>query len=265
MRLFLIVLFFVFHTVSCNDTVELANKLNSLEYRDSIAIVHVVKTWQDNKFDYFNSDLSEPPYNLKNGKIAILVLKGYYSPDKKKIVTWFTEKTPNNDDFKTDSGYYYFSNCIIGVRDDTNKIFKFMLFNQQMCEAAELTWIIECMSNYFFSKMKEDYTRLYARYYNSYYGGKLHSLENIYTDKSIYQQYGYNLQDKDFWDRSLLWYKGSRIKGYENEELIEWATEPNLHNSDSNRIFIKYPKIEYPDSILKLYPESCKELKKNEK
>ncbi|OGU60674.1 MAG: hypothetical protein A2X64_08090 [Ignavibacteria bacterium GWF2_33_9] len=239
----------------------MANKLNALEYRDSIAIVHVVRTWQDRRFEYFSDKKSEP-WNLKNGKIEIIILRGFYGPDKKKIVTWFTEKIPNNDGYSLDSGYYYNSNCIIGVRDDTNKIFKFMLFEQQMCEAAELTWIIECMSNYFFSKMKEDYTRLYARYYNSYYGGKLHSLENIYTDKSIYQEYGYNLQDKEFWDRSLLWYKGSRIKGYENEELIEWATEPDLHNSDSNRIFIKYPKIEYPDLILKLYPESYKEVKK---
>ncbi len=117
----------------------------------------------------------------------------------------------------------------------------------------------------FFQKMKEDITRIYAKYYNPNYGGKLRSTENLNTDKSIYQEFGYNLQDKEFWEKSLIWYKGSRIKGYENDELIEWATEPDLYNSDSSRIFKNYPKINYPDSILKLYPASYKELREGQK
>mgnify|MGYP006948864576 CR=1 FL=1 len=39
-----------------------------------------------------------------------------------------------------------------------------------------------------------------------------------------------------------------------------------IYNSaNSNRIFRRYPKINYPDSILNLYPASYKELKESRK
>jgi hypothetical protein len=249
----LVYIIFTIPTVSCNlfeSDSDLINKMNTLERRDSLSISHVAKTWVDSSFMYF-SDHKEPPFNLRNGKVEVIVLTGFYSPDRKKILSWFTEKVPNNDGFATDSGYYYFSNCMLGIRDDTSKIFKFGIFDQQMCEAAELEWIINCMSKYFFNKMKKDFTRIYAKYYNSYYGGNLGSKDNLNTDKSIYQEFGYNLQEPEFWERSLIWYKGSKIKGYDNFDLAEWATPSDtITNRD---VFIRYPKISYPDSILKLY------------
>jgi hypothetical protein len=228
--------------------------MNTLDRRDSLAIVHVIKTWQDSGFSYFERNLKEPPYNLKSGKIEVYVLTGFYSPDREKILSWFAEKIPNNDDFKTDSGYYYYSNCMIGIRDDTSKMFKLMLFDEQMCEAAELEWIINCMSKYFFHKMKKDRTRIYARYYNQYYGGGLRSdcKDELNSEKSIYQEFGYNLQEPEFWERSLIWYKGSKIKGYDNYDLMEGAV-PQDTITGRKRIFINYPRITYPDSILNLY------------
>ncbi len=153
-RFFLKFLFvFSFITTSCqeNDTIDLCNKLNKLEYRDSLAIVQVVKTWQDSRFEYF-SNLTESPFYLEENRINIIILNGFYSFDKKKILTWFVRKVPNNDEEQSETGFIYYSNCIIGKREDTNKVFKFMLFDQQRCEAPNIDWILKCMSQYFFKK-----------------------------------------------------------------------------------------------------------------
>ena len=67
-----------------------------------------------------------------------------------------------------------------------------------------------------------------------------------YTDKNtpyIYKDFGYNLQDPEFWDKSLMWQRGATVEGCYNFQLYglkkEWITPP----------------IDYPQEILDLYSE----------
>jgi hypothetical protein len=152
----------------------------------------------------------------------------------------------------------YGARSIIGFRDDTNSIWNLYplgIFSVECCLSRQSAFY--SMSQYYFYKM-----RTHAVYWVNKknvntikYNGKfepqsadkeMKSIDSLNgTQDDVLEDFGYNLQDKDFWNRSLLWEKGARVKGYYLFQLNG--------NGGTAIDQIHLPKINYPDSILKLY------------
>jgi len=265
---FTLILFILLNVVACinkNDTngVTYSNKISfqTTEYRDSIFILYTVKEWGKLNWQYFE-DYSRM-YKITNDNVEYFISRVFYNEDKKKMIGWIGEKVPNaetivkySNEAKNnricplagDTVYHLWS--VIGLRDSTNQIWKIYPLQQVKltCFKSKENAINQ-LEDYFFNKMKEDAENVSKKYLDKNYGGKVRydlerkTIELGYGDKNselIDKNYGYNLNDKYFWEKSLLWQKGATIKGFYNFQLF---------GMDS----LKLPAISYPDSILQLY------------
>lgn len=227
-------------------------RMQRIEARDSIFVVYTVKEWH--KKDWWTYHDYSRMYKMTNDDIEYFIGGAFYSPDKRKIIVWIGEKLPNATSLEmtrpkpeynricpTEGDTIYRLDALIGIRDSINQLWKLYPLELKMaicCVSKEQA--ISILGKYFFVQMK--YHKM-ARMIQS--GEKKGELESV--------PLGYNLQDKDFWDKCWLFQKDTvgsyglypfQIYGYDyrgRKKCIKCADPFNP------------PAIDYPEEILKLY------------
>lgn len=233
-----------------------------IEYRDSLFILYTVKEW--GKLNWWTWQDYSQMHKITNEQVEYFIGGIFYSSDKKKVIVWVGEKVPNAETIKVysaenmevnklcpnGSDTVYSMSALIGYREDINQVWKLYPFDQQQATCYDRKEkVINELGQYYFEKMKEHSVYVSKKYLDGNYGGEVrYDLEKKiiklgYGDKNnslILKNFGYNLQDKGFWEKSLIWQKGATVKGYYDFQLrgVE-AFEP--------------PFIIYPENILKLY------------
>ena len=260
---FLLAVFIVL-TFNCSCQNKQFKKLNTfdtiksskMEYRDSMYIIYTIKTWMDANFDSYH-DYSKDNPEIKKNDVKFEIIKTFYSPDKLKLFCWLSIREKNNIDCSRPQGFYYSSSDIIGFRNSTKELWK--LYPLELMKAGCFDTqdeILNQLGQYYFVEMKNHSEDVNKIYLDKNFGGKVRydleqqTINDGYGDKNnpnILKDYGYNLQDKDFWTKSLIWQKGARIKG-----LYNFQTLGNVQ-PDEDKVELLTPKVNYPDSILKLY------------
>lgn len=249
--------------MSCNNNSLVSNyKENKLIYRDSVQIFYTLNQWKIENFWIWGArpDL----YKIKDEDLVFLPYAVFYSPDSLKILIWVQDKMPNaqhikkySEDLKLNricpnSGdtIYGFTG-IIGIRENKNDLWDIYNFEEQKvicCSKPENG--IPTMENYYFRRMKYDADFVDIRRLDSNFGGKVnykdYKADTIKYKKDylylISKEYGYNLQDEGFWEKSLLWQKGVIL-----DSLYLFQTQKHYP--------IEKPKVEYPEEILRLFNE----------
>jgi hypothetical protein len=256
---FLIISFLIIISTSCAVTSKVNTfnnfAVNKLQYKDSVYLVFTAKAWAKVNFDVYNDDLLHS--NEATRTPFYKVLRAFYSPDSLKIIGWVEKKMENGHGCDRPQGFSYSATSIIGFRDNVKKPWNLYPFNltQAVCFDTQDV-VLNQMGKYYFQKMKDHSEYVNKKFLDPYYGGKVrYDVENQvikmgYGDKNapvIGKNFGYNLQDKDFWTKSLIWQKGARIPG-----LYNFQTKGNVM-PDQKDIEVITPKITYPDSILRMY------------
>ncbi|MEO6833364.1 MAG: hypothetical protein ABI378_12520 [Chitinophagaceae bacterium] len=227
-----------------------------LEYRDSLFVFYTIQRWNDSNFDVFEN-LSKM-YKTTNNSIMYFNDGSFYSPDKLKLIVWEGERIPNSATiikYSPDSlsnrmcpssgDTVYNIRVLIGFRPDTNSIWNLFPLNNELVGCFESRKVsINIMGQYYFNKMK-DHTMWRLMQSGQYKG------EEVSTP------YGYNLQDKGFWNKCWLWEKDTitadglypfQKKGY---NYIGYGSNGKLR-----AIPVEPPKISYPRYILNMYGDS---------
>lgn len=237
-------------------------RTQQLETRDSLFILHTVKEWS--KLNWYTFEDYSKMYKMTNEQVKYFIGGTFYSPDKKKILVWIGEKVPNAETITiynknksevnklcpNGADTIYNLSALIGIRDSVNQIWKLYPFNQQAAGCfSSKEEAINVLGQYYFEKMKTHSVDVSKQFLNKQYGGKVrYDLENKTIDLGygdsdsplISKNLGYNLQDKSFWNMSLIWQKGATVEGYYDFQL---------HGMD----LFKIPEVTYPEEILKLY------------
>jgi hypothetical protein len=229
---------------------------SKIQYKDSLYIMYTVQSWSDSNFDLYH-DYSKDGYGIKKEDFKYKILRAFYSPDSLKFFCWIVTREPNTADCKRPQGYSYSSSDIIGFRNSVKEPWKLypLELEKAVCFDNE-NEIMNQLGQYYFQRMKDHSEDVNKKFLDKNYGGKVRydleeqTIKDGYGDKNdpvILKNYGYNLQDKDFWTKSLIWQKGARIPG-----LYNFQTTGNV-TPDEKNVELYTPKITYPDSILKLY------------
>lgn len=271
-----------------NNKVETYDQFRTqqIELRDSLFILHTVKEWSKKNW-YTFEDYSQM-YKMTNSQVEYFIGGIFYSPDRKRVLVWIGQKTPNASSLEVTHSKaelnricpvagdtIYSLTALIGIRDSINEIWRLYPFNQQQaicCKDKEQA--INILGQYYFGQMKSH------QMYRMVQSGKEKGIR-------VLQAYGYNLQDKGFWDKCWLFQKDTvgsydlypfQIKGYdcdkENYQIIS-DTYPDQKRDETNGEYTarngrivrkplreklqdcaepyKPPVIEYPQEILRLY------------
>jgi len=223
----------------------------SYELRDSLYILHTVKELSNqNWYTFTNYSLI---YEISNKDIQYSITDFFYSPDRKKIIVWFSEKLPNartleiyNPDkdhvnmiCPKGSDTIYNMTALIGYRETPESIWHLYPLNlQQAVCLPDLPTGINIMGQYYFSKMKN------------------HAMVRIDQSKEnkgtfILESHGYNLQDDDFWTKCWIWQKDT--VGANNLFPFQVKNYNGYRTCTKCAIPFDIPKIIYPNEILNLF------------
>ena len=223
-----------------------------IEPRDSLFILSTIKEW--GKMNWYTFEDFSNSYKMVNDQIEYFIGGTFYSPDRKKIIVWIGNKKPNAESIQSTRSKpelnricpiagdtIYSMTALIGIRDSIDQLWELYPFNQQQATCYDSKEnVINVLGQYYFEKMKTH------QMYRIMQEGKRKGHKEL-------QAYGYNLQDKDFWDKCWLFQKDSvgsnnlypfQIKGYNynGDKCTRECAEP--YNP---------PEIEYSTEILKLY------------
>jgi len=228
-------------------------RTQKIEPRDSLFILHTVKEWS--KKNWYTFSNYSRMYKVTNEQVEYFIGGTFYSLDKKRILVWVGEKMPNaasiqiynKDDPEvnklcpTGGDIIYNLSALIGDRDSINQTWRLYPFNQQSAGCCvSKKQAINILGKYYFGQMK------------------MHQMERVTQSgkrkgyKEL-QVYGYNLQDKDFWDKCWLFQKDTvgsyglypfQIYGYDDKgnKCTQKSADP-----------FEPPTVDYPEEILKLY------------
>ena len=239
-----------------------------IEYRDSLFILYTLNNFYKNDWESFRDDSKF--YRIDTTKIQYLIERIFYSPDKKKMLVWVITKTPNGPSSEKYSSnpknnylcpnsakIVYDLHALVGFRESKNEKWKIYPYDNLIVVCSNsISEAVELFKKYYFEQMKDHSEYLNKKFLDKNYGGAIRydledeTIKDGYGDKNasvILKNYGYNLQDKDFWTKSLIWQKGARIPG-----LYNFQTTGNV-TPDEKNVELYPPKIVYPNSILKLY------------
>lgn len=256
MRLSAILLFICFQ--SCSQTVATKMEIydqyrtQQIETRDSLFVLHTVKEW--GRLNWWTWGVREDLYHITQNEIEYIFGGTFYNSDKTKILVWVGTKEPNAESIKekqkpldlnricpTGGDTIYSMTALIGFRENLNTIWKLYPFNQKQAVCFDRKEeVINVLGQYYFGQMAEH------KMYRMQQNGKRKGHKEL-------EAYGYNLQDKYFWEKCWLWKKDNvgshglypfQIKGYnyKGDKCDTTCAEP-----------YELPKINYPKEILDLY------------
>jgi hypothetical protein len=228
-----------------------------IEERDSLFILYTIKEWHNNNWWTFR-DYSTL-YQTTNDQVEHFIGGTFYSPDRKKIMVWIGEKMYNaktiennrpklelNRICPTAGDTVYSMSAVIGIRKNVNDSWQLYPFDNRAagCYGSKKGVISE-LGRYYFEKMKIH--KMFKMIQSGENKGRLELTA-----------YGYNLQDKDFWDKCWLFEKDTvgsyglypfQIKGYDRRPYYDKGGRCTQKCADP----YNSPAIEYPEEILKLY------------
>lgn len=226
-----------------------------LEYRDSLLVFYTVNTWSKINWDIYGGD--QRMYRMEDSDIKYFIGGTFYSPDKLKLITWVGTNEPNAEsrevyDKKNNKSnklcpssswdIVYGMSALVGFRNSVDEVWMLYPLDNQMADCCRnKEKAINIMGQYYFEKMK---------------GHSMWRLMQSGPQKGeeVSTPYGYNLQDKGFWEKCWLWEKDTitadglypfQKKGYNH---IGYGADRKMRADP-----VIPPKIEYPDYILKLF------------
>ena len=228
-------------------------RTQQIELRDSLFVLYTVKEWGKKNW-YTFTDYSQM-YKMTNEQVEYFLAGTFYSPDRKRILVWVGEKKPNAATIVTYSkdnpevnklcpngkDVVYSLSALIGMRDSVNQTWKLYPFDQQQATCYDSKdEVINVLGRYYFVRMKTDEMPRIMQ------SGERKGYKEL-------QAYGYNLQDKDFWDKCWLFQKDTigsyglypfQIRGYSDQG-----------QKCTPKYAVPYdpPPIDYPEEILRLY------------
>jgi hypothetical protein len=227
-------------------------RTQQIERRDSLFISYTVKEWGKKK--WYSWAVRTDMYKMTFEDVHYFIAGTFYSPDKKIILAWVGAKMPNaaatesysekpelNKLCPDGADTIYTLSVLIGYRDSVNDTWKMFPFDQKAAGCFDSKdKVINVLGQYYFGQMKTH--QMYRMVQNGRRKGHLEL-----------EAYGYNLQDKDFWDKCWLFQKDTvgsyglypfQIKGYNynGDKCTRECAEP-----------YKPPIVDYPEEILKLY------------
>ena len=251
----------VFSIQGCGKRIKNINKVETfdqfrteqIESRDSLFILYTVKEWS--KLNWYTFEDYSKMYKISNNQIEYFIGGTFYSPDKKKILVWVGEKIPNaktieiyntqkpevNKICPNGADTIYTLTALIGYRNSVNSTWKLYPFNQQqgMCSSTKEE-VINILGEYYFKQMKTN------KMYRIIQEGK----KKGYKES---QAYGYNLQDKDFWEKSWLFQKDT-VGSYNLYPFQIYGYDDKGNKCDKNSAKpYELPSIIYPPEILKFF------------
>lgn len=244
--------------------------VQKVEYRDSLLLTHTIKEW--NQLNWYVFENYENMYLMKNSDVEVTVLRCFYDTSHTKIVAWVLMKMPNAKTIKIYNkdessvnmmcpggpDTVYRAKALIGMRSSNSEIWKvYPLDMLSVGCTGDTATIVRYMEDYYFDKMKEDNAFVVEQFLDSNYGGPVrddleeqavkYGLSNFDDKGVVVKNYGYNLNDDEFWEKSLLWQKGSRLPG-----LYMFQTVGNVTPKSKNGERI-LPEIDIPSHITDLY------------
>lgn len=233
-----------------------------LPKKDSIQIFHTLRAWYN--MGWFSFENYDDLY-VTNGIEGQLTIEGFFSnADTTKMIVWICEKLPNYrtiSDYSDDSlsnmlcpgsaEIIYSMYPLVGIRDNSRllwRLYPLELISVHCSSTKEK--VLNTFKEYFFSEMANSVMYVRREVAGLEYGGRIrHDLmKNVSgyqegTNEVVLKELGYNLQDTNFWEKSLIWQKGSYLDGYCSFQV--WGKDT-----------LKIPEITYPDSLLKLFQET---------
>lgn len=201
---------------------------DKLYRRDSAFIARTIWEFMDKEvyiYDFYKK------YNIPFSKITVDIDTILYSPDTLKMFAFVIKKVPDPES-KVPDDYYYNGNNVEGFRSSTNE--PWIIYPTYFCAVSSMpnyNMVRQTLRNYFFIKFKSA----------SHYIWDSSKQDLILTD------YKYNLDEKTFWDSSIVWKKGALTSGayiFQNKGVVK--------PDDSDPVWI-IPKLNYPDSLLRMY------------
>lgn len=239
-------------------------KSKAIEPRDSLQILFTVKEWC--RLNWFTFRDYSKMCNITNAKVEYFIGGVFYSPNKKRMIVFIGEKLPNASTIEAYSKTPSYNrvcpvggdtiinvSALIGFRDRPNTLWNLYPLNNRAAGCCETkSECIDALKKYYFEQMKDHSEDVSKKFLDKNYGGSVRydleqkTIELGYGDTNspmIGKDYGYNIQDKDFWNKSLLWQKGAIKEGYYDFQLLGY--DP-----------LNVPKVTYPKSILKLFTEA---------
>lgn len=208
--------------------------------RDSMFIATTVWQFIDKKvgvFDYYKQ------YEIPIHKLNIDVDSIIYSPDSLKLFAFIIERVPEIENNRPNQ-YFYGGNPLIGFRQSVHEAWTIYPFGQFTPTGFKnYNKVRNLFRGYFLGdgKFKND---------SDYYWDGVHN-DTLGMNRGFNRvaiKFGYNIDDKRFWDSSVVWKKGSRIPGY-----YAFQTMGNVVPGYMDTPIRIIPPLVYPDSLLKLY------------
>jgi hypothetical protein len=249
-------------TQSCGQTGK-RNKIETydnyrnqkLEYRDSLLVIYTVKRWHDSNWHTFE-DVSLM-YRSSNEQISYFIGGVFYSSDKLKMIVWVGEKEPNaatieeynkekpsaNRICPQGKDTFYSMGAIIGFREDTNKIWNLYPLDNELASCfSTKEQVINVMGQYYFREMKSH---------------EMWKIVETGPAKGTFElkAYGYNLNDKGFWEKCWLWQKDT-VGSNGLYPFQVWSYGYGMVDTCFQcATSLKPPEIDYPQEIVRMYEE----------
>ena len=220
--------------------------INKTYYRDSLYIATTIWQFIDKKvdiFDYYKR------YNILLSKVGVDVDTIIYSPDTLKLFSFVIIKVPDYENNKPDQ-FYYSGEDMIGYRLSKNKPWKIYYFGQiRPTGLKNYNQVRNIFRNYYLGngKFKSSYDTYWDGIHNDTLG-MARSITFPEETNRINIKFGYNIDDSQFWNKSIVWKKGSRIPDYYSFETIG-----NVAPGYGDSLIKIIPHLNYPDSLLKMY------------
>ncbi|MEM9983252.1 MAG: hypothetical protein AAF734_12210, partial [Bacteroidota bacterium] len=220
--------------------------------RDKEYVLYTINFWLTDSIAKYNQDYGYRWYLREDTSIVteIVVDSIFYSPDSLKIfaLTAFSykgrvlveEEEGTPEEYKDYTGReeddFYDGRALIGFRDSLRQGWRLFPFNKVigLKRSENLQKLLEGQKRYYFSDLADETDRVRRKYY---------------------LRYKYNVNDKHFWDKSPVWEKGLRVKGYYNFQT-DHVFEPEDINDpylDLSRYVLEEVYIAYPDSMMEKF------------
>jgi hypothetical protein len=194
-------------------------------------------------FDYYKQ------YHIPLNEVRIDVDTIMYSPDSLKLFSFVIIRVPDYENNKPDQ-VYYCGEDMIGYRYSKKQAWKIYYFGQNRPTGAKnYNMIRNIFRNYYFGNGK--FRTSGDTYWDGIHNdtlGMARSLTVPQEDNRVVIYFDYNIDDKRFWEKSIVWKKGSRIPGYYSFETIG-----NVAPGYRDSVISIIPHLDYPDSLLNLY------------
>ena len=198
--------------------------------RDSMFIATTVWEFirkQVSPFHYYTT------FNVPFNKITIDVDSIMYSPDSLKLFAFVIITDPDVQHEKYDK-FVFSGNSIVGFRSN-----------------IKTPWTLYNFDQYSIAGFKKynSVRNLFRHYYfgNGDFRNDAEYIWDSTKQDRVSMEFGYNLDQPQFWDSSLVWKKGARIPGF-----YDFQTKGNVTPQDEDPI-IHLPHLSYPDSLLNMY------------